>query len=167
MKIFYTLIFVLVSVALSAQDLAKPSHVIPPPPPPPPPPIKVERKFERLTEWPRFFSEECENLTDDPKKKRICAREKMLEYIYENLRYPIGVEVDSIAETVVVRFTITKNGFIKEAEVVRAESTKYFDEAKRVVESMNGLPNRWIPGYSNKKPVDSRFILPIRFGLKQ
>ena len=139
---------------------------LPPPPPPPPPPPKedVEEIFKVVEEMPRFPG--CEDMTASAEEKRTCANKKMLEFIYENIRYPAVARDNGIEGTVVVSFVVDRQGNIQDAQVVRDIGGGCGAEALRVVNMMNSLPQRWAPGKQRGRAVKVLFNLPVKFKLE-
>ena len=90
----------------------------PPPPPPPPPPPKQEEEeiFKVVEDQPSFPG--CEDISDKAEKKK-CADEKMLQFIYGNIKYPAIARENGVEGMVVVKFVVEKDGSITQAEVVR------------------------------------------------
>lgn len=83
------------------------------------------------------------------------------EYINMNLRYP-SESSGYKSGTVVVGFTVGKDGKVKDAEIVRGVSKAIDEEVLRVV---NSSPV-WTPGYKNGEPIDLRFMFPVTFKVK-
>lgn len=137
----------------------------PPPPPPPPPEPEVEEIFKVVEEMPRFPG--CEDMAGTMAEKKACADKKMLEFLYENLRYPQVARENNIAGTVVIQFVVDEKGNIKNAQVAREIGATCGQEALRVVEMMNNMPERWTPGKQRGRPVKVLFSLPVRFVLKE
>ncbi|MDX1666394.1 MAG: energy transducer TonB, partial [Saprospiraceae bacterium] len=131
----------------------------PPPPPPPPPEPKVAEIFKVVEEMPRFPG--CENITGTKMEKKACADQKLLEYIYKNIEYPVIARDNGIEGTVVVQFVVDTDGRISNAKVVRDIGGGCGEEALRVVKKMNELPQRWIPGKQRARPVRVMFNLPV------
>ena len=139
---------------------------VPPPPPPPPPPPKEEvaEIFKVVEEMPRFPG--CEEMTASASEKRMCANRKMLQYIYENIRYPSVARDNNIEGTVVVSFVVDTDGTIDDAKVVREIGGGCGAEALRVVEMMNGMNEKWTPGRQRGREVKVLFNLPVKFKLE-
>lgn len=118
-----------------------------------------EEVFKVVEEMPRFPG--CE---DSPNKetRSKCAEDKMLQYIYQNLKYPSLARENSIDGMVVVQFKIGTDGKIFDTVVITDIGQGCGDEAARVVRSM---PN-WIPGMQRGKPVNVLYTLPVRFKLE-
>lgn len=133
-----------------------------PPPPPPPPPAQEEKLFKVVEEMPRFPG--CEHITDK-KQKSECASQELLMHIYKNLKYPPEARHKGTEGIVYVQFTVKEDGMIGDINVVR-KLDSYCDQAAiDVIESMNDLEERWIPGKQRGRSVNVLFTLPIKFRL--
>jgi len=87
------------------------------------------------------------------------GQEAMNEYIYSNLHYPSTLVEMGIEGRVTLRFTVTKEGDIKDILVIRGVEKDMDREAIRVVDC---IP-KWEPGKQNGEAVDVYFTLPIVF----
>src|SRR6056297_2616748 len=100
----------------------------PPPPPPPPPPspealknintiaataagVSSEQEgnevFKVVEQMPRFPG--CENESLSERERKQCAQQKLLEFIYENIRYPETAKSQNISGMVVVKLMDDKD----------------------------------------------------------
>ena len=66
---------------------------------------------------------------------------------------------------VLIQFVIEADGSISTAKVVRGVSPGLNEEALRVVNEMNDLPEKWTPGKHEGRNVAVQFTLPIKFML--
>ncbi len=121
-----------------------------------------EEIFKVVEEMPRFPG--CEDITMANERDK-CSKQKMLEYIYKNLKYPKEARNSEIEGMVVVQFTVSKTGDIKDIEVLRKIGGGCDEAAFDVVESMNHMAEKWIPGKQRGKTVNVRYTLPIRYKL--
>ena len=132
-----------------------------------PPPKKVEEVIEEVfsivEEMPRFV--DCGSGTYEDKK--ACADKKMLEFIYENVKYPSVARENNVEGTAVVSFVIEKDGSISNVKVLRDPGAGCGEEAVRIINLMQNLPDKWIPGKQGNQKVRVQFNLPIRFRLAQ
>ena len=135
---------------------------------PKPPVVKPKEVIEPVhaivEEMPRFPG--CEDLGGDMKSKKNCADKKLLEFIYKSVKYPTLAKENGVEGTVVVSFVVEKDGSITNIQVIRDAGAGLGDEAVRVVEKMQNLPQKWIPGKQGNESVRVQFNLPIRFKLK-
>ena len=91
------------------------------PPPPPPPKPKEEEIFKIVEQMPRFPG--CENVAGDNKAKDDCAKQKMLEYIYKNVKYPPIARENGVEGTSVIQFVVDTDGTITNITVARDPGT--------------------------------------------
>ncbi len=111
---------------------------------------------------PRFHSDECEKLIESSLlEAKRCASDKMLEFVYEHLKYPIEAKKSQIADYVIIGFYIDKNGVMQDAKILRDIGGGCGAEALRVVKMMTD----WVPGVMRGKKVSVNFNLPIHFKL--
>ncbi len=151
-------------LSVKDEDFQRPEPVVdkpaPPPPPPPPPPKQEEEEiFKVVEDQPSFPG--CENISDKTEKKK-CADEKMLQFIYGNIKYPAIARENGVEGMVVVKFVVEKDGSITAAEVVRDIGAGCGAEALRVV---NMMP-KWEPGKQRGRAVRVQFNLPVKFKLE-
>lgn len=126
--------------------------------------LDVEEIISFAEQMPRFPG--CEDMAGDNKTKENCAKEKMLQYIYENLNYPAIARENGVEGMVVMQFVVSKEGRIKDIVTLRDIGANCGTQALKVVEAMNNLPQRWTPGKQRGRTVDVRYTLPIRFKLQ-
>lgn len=88
--------------------------------------------------------------------------EAMMAFIKEKMQYPANARRMQIEGTVHVSFIVSKTGEISDVKVLRGIMTECDREAVRVIQMMP----RWKPGRQNGRPVNVRFILPLKFRLK-
>ncbi len=131
----------------------------PPPPPPPPPKEEPDEIFKVVEEMPTFPG--CESISDKAERK-TCVDQKLLEFIYSNIKYPVLARDNGVQGLVVVNFVVEKDGSITDIQVVRDIGAGCGEEAVRIVKMMP----KWNPGKQRGRPVRVRFTLPIRFKLE-
>ncbi len=135
----------------------------PPPPPPPPPKPGVDEIFKVVEQMPRFPG--CEDKGTD-KEKEECAKGKMLEFIYKNLKYPAIARENGVDGQVVLQFVVDKDGSITETKIVRDIGAGCGAAAEAVVNSMNSMGAKWTPGKQRGRPVKVLYTLPVKFKLE-
>jgi protein TonB len=113
---------------------------------------------------PRFPG--CENAGGTQEELKACADKKMLEYIYKNIKYPTIARENGVEGMTVISFVVEKDGSITDAKVVRDIGAGCGEEALRVVDKMNSLPQKWTPGKQRNESVRVQFNLPVRFRLE-
>lgn len=103
----------------------------------------------------------CEGESDKAARAK-CAQEKLLQFVYKNIKYPAIARENGVEGMVVVRFVVEKNGSITDAKVVRDIGAQCGNEALRIV---NMMP-KWNPGKQRGRAVRVQFNLPVRFKLE-
>ena len=112
---------------------------------------------------PRFPG--CEDLNASNHEKEQCAKEKMLQYIYANLKYPVKAAEASVEGMVVLQFAVTAEGLLDDIKIVRDIGAGCGQAAADVIEKMNAEKLTWIPGYQRGKAVAVIYTLPVKFKL--
>ena len=133
----------------------------PPPPPPPPPPVE-EEIFVVVEQMPMFPG--CEGESDIKIRKK-CSDQKMLEFIYKNIKYPSVAKDNNIQGTVVLKFVVNEKGKIENINILKDIGATCGQEAERVVKLMNEQNMIWEPGRQRGRPVKVWFMLPVKFKL--
>ena len=85
----------------------------------------------------------------------------LMSFISQNLVYPESAVERSIQGRVVIKFVVTKDGKVANAEVVKSVDPALDAEALRVV----GLIKGFTPGVFDGKKVDVWYTLPLNFKL--
>jgi TonB family protein len=98
--------------------------------------------------------------------KAKCAEMSLLNFLYQNIQYPMEARRNDIQGTVVLSFIVEKDGTISDLKVVKDIGGGCAEEALRVVGAMNEVGIRWTPGKLEGQMVRVRKTLPIRFRLE-
>ena len=125
---------------------------------------EFDQIFTIVEEMPSFPG--CEDLPSKEERK-ACTEKNLLKYMYQNIKYPTIARENGIEGLVVLQFVIGKDGTVSETKVLRGIGGGCDEEAIRVVETMNNMPQKWKPGEQRGRPVQVRYNLPIRFKLAQ
>ncbi|MDP4227742.1 MAG: energy transducer TonB [Bacteroidota bacterium] len=83
----------------------------------------------------------------------------LMNFLSENIKYPIPAFREGIQGTVSLRFIINTDGELSDIQVLRGIGGGCDEEAIRVVKLMP----KWKPGLQNGKPVRVYYVLPIKF----
>ena len=126
------------------------------------PPVTVTHSGTRAT--PPLYPA-CANQPDYQKRKS-CADKRMLEFIYENIRYPKEAKDAGVEGIVVVRFPVDARGQTGLPVVVRSPHPALGEASLKVIQRMLRRNPIWEPARENEKPVAKEFNLPIQFKLK-
>ena len=86
----------------------------------------------------------------------------LMNYLNNNIKYPVIAEENGIKGRVVVQFVVGKDGHISDVKVAKSVDPSLDKEAVRVVKAMP----KWIPGKQNGQAVTVRYTLPVTFRLQ-
>jgi periplasmic protein TonB len=89
------------------------------------------------------------------------GRQALVQYISRSVKYPANAKRMGIEGSVLVRFTIDKDGKVIDTKVIKSISKELDEEALRVI---NAMPN-WVPGQLDGEGIKFSFALPIAFRL--
>jgi len=124
-----------------------------------------DKLYKKVEEMPRFPG--CENMEGTVKELTKCSNEKLIQYIYQNLRYPETARKAGVEGTVVIQFVVNKSGKIKNETIARDIGENCGSEALKVVKTMaDNSSLNWRPGMENGSPVDVLWTLPVKFKLE-
>lgn len=121
--------------------------------------------YQVVEEMPRFPA--CEKLDTTIEAKNQCAQQALLAYMYQNITYPLEARQNGNEGTVVAGFVVEKDGSISNLQVLRDIGGGCGVEVLRVLEGLNQLGVKWVPGRREGKPVRTRFNLPVKFKLEE
>ncbi len=114
---------------------------------------------------PRFPA--CERTTLSDKAKDSCAQAKLLEFVYRNVRYPQEARSKDIQGTVYARFIVERDGLISGASVLKDIGGGCGAEVIRVLNLMDSVQIRWVPGMTEGKPKRVAISIPVKFKLQE
>lgn len=85
--------------------------------------------------------------------------EEFINYIHKNLQYPKEAYAKNIEGTVIIRFTLERNGIISNVKLEKSVHPSIDREALRVIRGSPG----WIPARVGNKPAKVQFSCPVSF----
>ena len=115
--------------------------------------------FVAIEKYPTFS--ECGDLYDKEEQK-VCFERQILKHISANFKYPEQELQMGLEEKVLVQFVITKDGTVDQIEVVRGNMHGFIKESKRLISSLPKVE----PAEQRGRPVNLRYLIPIKFKLK-
>lgn len=119
---------------------------------------KNEVSFTVVEEIPLFSK--CKTVEKD--KRISCFNTEMSNHIRKHFNYPKKALKERIEGSVVVKFTIDKEGKIRSIQTTGSKKIRLLkEEAMRVVEK---LP-RFIPGRHKGEIVNVNYVMPVNFKL--
>jgi protein TonB len=89
------------------------------------------------------------------------GNEALADFMLANLQYPELAKRQGVEGTVILAYTITKNGEIKNIEVAQSVNKELDSEAVRLAEKMP----RWTPAMQDGAARDIKYQLPVKFEL--
>ncbi len=113
-----------------------------------------------LAQMPRFKG--CENQGLAAAQLDKCAQEKLLQYVYANVKYPVKDRELGISGLALAVFIVTKEGTIRDIQVKNGVSPRIKKEVFRLIQNMPV----WTPGMYDGEAVDVEYTLPVRFRLQ-
>jgi len=132
--------------------------------PPVPLPPSEEEIYKVVEEMPRFPG--CEDMEGSDRDKNQCSKEKMLEYVYTNLKYPEEARKNLTEGMAVIQFKIWKDSTIRDIKIVRDPGDGTGEEAAKLVASMRDMDQKWRPGHQKGRAVCVQYTMPIKFKLE-
>jgi TonB family protein len=122
-------------------------------------PLDGNEVFKVVEEMPRFPG--CEEMADKNERNK-CSQQKLLEFLFANVKFPKDAAEKGFEGLVVVKFVVEKDGSIHDADILKGVEGGCGEEVLRVVYTMP----KWIPGKKDGKSVRTEFKLPVRFALE-
>ncbi|GAA5222051.1 energy transducer TonB [Membranihabitans marinus] len=118
--------------------------------------------FKIVEQMPMFPG--CEDI--DLLDRKRCADTKMLDFLYNNLKYPSEAKDKNITGNAVISFVVETDGSLSTFKAIRDPGAGLADEAIRVAKLMNNLDQNWTPGLQRGNKVRVQFLLPVKFSLE-
>lgn len=137
---------------------------LPPPPPPPPPPVDDNEPIIFAERMP-VFGQECFELDGDERK--MCSDRALLGFVQSRANYPALARENGIEGTVVISFTVEKDGTVTDVIPARKVGGGCTESALKAVNAINLEGQRFLPGRQGGQLVRVRYNLPVKFKLEQ
>lgn len=110
---------------------------------------------------------QCAALDTTEAAKKKCTQDLLLNFIYRNVKYPDSARLAGLEGTVVVSFVIGRDSTIKDTKILKDIGGGCGAAATYVINAMNPLKLRWVPGEMQGIPVNVQMTIPIKFKLKE
>lgn len=91
--------------------------------------------------------------------------EKMYEFVFENIQYPVSAWERGVSGLVYVEFVVDTAGQMVDIKIKRSIGGGCDEEALRVI-NLIAATNSWTPGMHEGRPVRVTFTMPITFALE-
>jgi len=128
----------------------------------PRPELKTDSIFNIVPQMPMFPG--CATGQEYAERK-VCSDEKLLNFVHQNIRYPVILQQNFFVGMAVVSFVVEKDGSRSTMKLLRDPGHGLGEEALRVVRLMGERGLRWEPGRLGGNSVRVRFNLPVSFNL--
>lgn len=92
---------------------------------------------------------------------RLCTHKKILEFIQSHVKYPPQAREIGIEGTVLVSFTVSKTGQLKNIHLINDIGGGCGNEAITAISALEG----WKPGRHRQQTVNVKMTVPIKFQL--
>jgi hypothetical protein len=109
---------------------------------------------------PCYACNECIEFSDT-QKLRNCSESKMLKFIYKNLRTPSDFISNGNNNQAIIEFTIKIDGTTSDYKIIKSLSSSCDEAAISLCKQLSF--NK--PGYFEGVPVESKYILPLKFNV--
>ncbi len=119
--------------------------------------------YTEVDQMPMFNG--CERVKK-PEDRQECARQRMYEFIYRAVRYPLAARKAGVEGNVMIRFIVERDGLVTHVELVESVFDALDEETLRVVWLMKN-DIKWHPGLLNGGPVRVNYYLPVRYRLER
>lgn len=165
-----TVVFQNMAIDPNEPVIARPPVMAPAAPPvapalpPPPPPQAVEAPPIFIAERMPVFGKECFALDDDERK--MCSDRALLTFVQSRTYYPALARENGVEGTVVIAFTVEKDGTVTDIQAVREVPAGCTDAALKAVRAIQQEGEKFLPGRQVGLPVRVRFNLPVKFKLE-
>lgn len=114
--------------------------------------------YQNIEDMPFFPSCPSEK---NRKRRRSCGEAAMLQFVYKNIKTPLGAYDDTESRRVRAFFVVEKNGSISNIEVSGDTDNGVGEMVVEVIEKMNEMEDKWIPGSVDGQNVRTQYNLPI------
>ncbi|MDQ3142957.1 MAG: TonB family protein [Bacteroidota bacterium] len=117
--------------------------------------------FRFVSEMPLFPG--CESDYETYSERKKCADRRLQNFLNSNIRYPAQAIQNRTEGAVYIQFIVEKNGQISNVKISKDIGDGCGAEAKRVIELMNSLPQKWKAGHQADRAVRVQYTLPVIF----
>lgn len=115
---------------------------------------QVYKEVDRMPVFGDCAGQDGDDLT-------ACSMNNLMQFVYENMKYPEADRENKVEGMTVASFVVTKEGKVEKAEIIKSVSPTMDAEILRVVRAMP----TWRPGEKNGELVSVEMKLPVKFQL--
>ena len=122
--------------------------------------------YQTAAVQPRFPG--CEQLDTTLQVKLECSQRNLLNFVYQNVRYPYAARQQNLQGTVVASFVVEPDGRVSQPGILKEIGGGTAEEVLRIIEGMNEIGIKWEPGRNAAgTAIRVRQTLPVRFELQE
>lgn len=122
---------------------------------------KKEATLKKVEEMPLFPGVDAKQGT--AAERKMASDEALLNYIFQNIKYPKAAKDAGTEGTVIVNFIVNKAGEMEDLKIMKSPSPDLGKVAYRI---MNAIKQPWTPGRNGGKAVAVELNIPIKFKLE-
>ena len=120
--------------------------------------ILKDSVYKTVDQMPAFQG--CADVKGE--EKTACSQNKLLMHVYTNIKYPAEARTKGTQGIVVVKFIVTKEGYVSRPEIMRGLGDGC---DKAVIEIVRNMP-QWEAGQQDGQAVNVEYVLPVKFQLE-
>ena len=109
------------------------------------------------------YIKECKNT--DAKAQESCSNNKLMTFVYTNVKYPKAAQKAGVEGMAVLSFVISKKGKMKDLKIVKNPGSGLGEAALVAVQAMADSDLVWEAGREKGKKVAVEMKLPVKFKL--
>lgn len=98
-------------------------------------------------------------------QQQACSTEKLFTFISAHLIYPPRLKEDGMEGTVVIKFVVGADGWLKDIDVKESLHPDADQVVLDLFRNMNVNAGKWTPAMKEGKAVDTELCIPVRFKL--
>lgn len=123
---------------------------------------KVEKSVEGKVEQMPYIKE-CQNTDTEVQEK--CSNNKIMTYVYTNVKYPKAAQKAGVEGMVVLSFVVSKKGKLTNLKIIKDPGSNLGEAALVALQKLADDDIGWEPGRDKGKKVAVEMKLPVKFKL--
>lgn len=121
------------------------------------PVFEDEVTYKVVEDMPRFPG--CEEMGLERVEVKKCAEEKMLKFVYSNLKFPTEAVKNGTEGRVILQWKVARDGSLEDIKILKDIGDGCGQAAVDIIKKMP----KWIPGKQRGRPVRVQYTFPIAF----
>jgi TonB family protein len=111
------------------------------------------------------YIKECKNTDAEAQEK--CSNNKLMTFVYTNVKYPKAAQKAGVQGMAVVAFIVSKKGKVTNLKIVKDPGSGLGEAALVAVQALADSDTVWEPGQEKGKKVAVEMKLPVMFKLSE